>query len=254
MRADLGYPAARHDLSRPQRREFLGDSGVRDGDALRRSAESIAGSWPLRRLKRWSEHQPRSRAADAGPHPPAGAAAAEVSRGVLTGLRGRSGRSLPKRPGRRRCPSGGVDDQAGPHVVGQLPADQHPSGQVDHDGQVEPALTGAQVGDVADQPVPRGVRRAAESRSIRSGISTVCSLCSVVRRWPRGCTAGSPSSRIRSAIKPTEHLMPSLPIELGGDPAAARRLPGCLEHPPHMLGQHPPSCRGRGLDPVPPAV
>jgi len=38
-------------------------------------------------------------------------------------------------------------------AVGQLTADDHPGGQVDHGGQIQPALTGAQVGDVTDQPL-----------------------------------------------------------------------------------------------------
>jgi hypothetical protein len=85
MRADLGYPAARHDLSRLARNvvELLGDSGVRDGDALRGSAEKHRGVVAAETPEKMSEHQPPSRAADAGPHPPAGAAAAELSRGVL---------------------------------------------------------------------------------------------------------------------------------------------------------------------------
>src|SRR3954471_20632615 len=52
----------------------------------------------------------------------------------------------------------GVDNQRRAQMVGELPADHHPSGQVDHGGQVEPALAGAQVGDVADQPLPGRVR------------------------------------------------------------------------------------------------
>jgi hypothetical protein len=49
----------------------------------------------------------------------------------------------------------GIDDQASAHVGGQLPAHHHPGGQVDHGGQIQPALTGLEVGDVADQPLPR---------------------------------------------------------------------------------------------------
>src|SRR3954449_5858759 len=41
-----------------------------------------------------------------------------------------------------------VGDQGGAHMAGQLPADDHPGSQVDHRGQVQPALPGAQV------PVP----------------------------------------------------------------------------------------------------
>jgi hypothetical protein len=53
------------------------------------------------------------------------------------------------------CHLQGVDDQARAHVVGDLPPDDHPRGQVDHGRQIQPALTRAQVGDVTDQPGTR---------------------------------------------------------------------------------------------------
>ena len=37
----------------------------------------------------------------------------------------------------------GVHDQAGPHVLRGLPADDHTGGQIDHGGQVQPTLVGA---------------------------------------------------------------------------------------------------------------
>src|SRR5437879_10431970 len=43
----------------------------------------------------------------------------------------------------------GVADELGPHVVGHGPAHHPAGGQVDHGGQVEPALPGPDVGDVA---------------------------------------------------------------------------------------------------------
>ncbi|GIJ63553.1 hypothetical protein Vau01_110690 [Virgisporangium aurantiacum] len=39
----------------------------------------------------------------------------------------------------------GVDDQAGAHVVDQLPADDHAGGQIDHGRQVEPTFAGFEV-------------------------------------------------------------------------------------------------------------
>jgi hypothetical protein len=48
-----------------------------------------------------------------------------------------------------------IGDQAGAHVLSQLPADHHPGGQIDHRGQVQPPFAGAQVRDVPDQPLPR---------------------------------------------------------------------------------------------------
>jgi len=47
----------------------------------------------------------------------------------------------------------GVEDQAGAHVAGELPADDHPGREINHRGQVEPALAGLEVGDVADEPL-----------------------------------------------------------------------------------------------------
>jgi hypothetical protein len=44
-----------------------------------------------------------------------------------------------------------VDHEAGAHVLGQLPADDHAGGQIDHGGQIQPSLAGLEVGDVADQ-------------------------------------------------------------------------------------------------------
>jgi hypothetical protein len=73
-----------------------------------------------------------------------------------------------------------VDDQAGAHVLGQLPADDHPSGQVDHRGQIQPALTGAQVSDVPDQPLP-GDLGGELSPPIKSGLVTRPSPAITVR-------------------------------------------------------------------------
>lgn len=44
-----------------------------------------------------------------------------------------------------------VDDQAGAQVGGGLPTDDHPGGQIDHGSQVQPPLTGTQVGNVSHQ-------------------------------------------------------------------------------------------------------
>src|SRR4029079_17945088 len=50
-----------------------------------------------------------------------------------------------------------VGDQAGPHVVGHGVADDFPVEAVDDGGQVEPALPGRDVGDVADELAAGGV-------------------------------------------------------------------------------------------------
>ena len=44
-----------------------------------------------------------------------------------------------------------VADQAGPHVIGHRPADDLTGAAVDHRRQIQPALPGTDVGDVADQ-------------------------------------------------------------------------------------------------------
>jgi hypothetical protein len=44
----------------------------------------------------------------------------------------------------------GVADQRGSHVVGHAEAHDSPAGQIDAGRQIQPALVGADVGDVAD--------------------------------------------------------------------------------------------------------
>ena len=73
----------------------------------------------------------------------------------------------------------GVGDQRGAHVRGGLPADHHAGGQVDDRGQVQPALAGAQVGDVPDQALSRCL--GGEVPAIRSGAGAGASPGSVVR-------------------------------------------------------------------------
>jgi hypothetical protein len=77
--------------------------------------------------------------------------------------RGRPGRTPARRtalvavmdePGRRPAAGDGhlerVDDELGAHVVGHAPADDPPTVSVLDGGQVQPALPGAQVGQVGD--------------------------------------------------------------------------------------------------------
>ena len=73
----------------------------------------------------------------------------------------------------------GVGDEAGPHVRGQLPAQHHAGGEVDHGGQVQPALTSSEVGggtsrpsgrgNVADEPLARGAAGGEVTREQVSG-------------------------------------------------------------------------------------
>jgi hypothetical protein len=60
------------------------------------------------------------------------------------------------RPSALQCLLERVDDELGAHVVLERPADDAAAEAVDDNGEVEPALPGAQVGDVGDpQPVRR---------------------------------------------------------------------------------------------------
>src|SRR5699024_8851278 len=45
----------------------------------------------------------------------------------------------------------GIDDQAGAHMFCQLPADDHASGKVNDRGQIQPALSCFQIGDIRNQ-------------------------------------------------------------------------------------------------------
>ena len=108
--------------------------------------------------------------------------------------------------------------------LGELPADDHAGGQVDHGGQVQPALAGAQVGDVPDQPGPGA--GAVKSRPIRSGVSTGSSpgdRRALVGTWLHGAQARAPASGRR----PARRCRVSAPVELGSDPPAAVGLRGC---------------------------
>ena len=64
----------------------------------------------------------------------------------------------------------GVGDEAGAHVLGQLPTDDHPRGRVDNGGRIRPALSGAQVGDVTDQSGARFGGSELPSDQVRSGL------------------------------------------------------------------------------------
>src|SRR5690625_789776 len=48
-----------------------------------------------------------------------------------------------------------VADELGTHMRRHRPTDDHPGVEIDHGGQEEPALTSAQVRDIAHQPGPR---------------------------------------------------------------------------------------------------
>ena len=89
---------------------------------------------------------------------------------------------------------------------------------------------------VPGAPPPGPARK---SRSIRSGAGTGCPRRG---RWcacrPRGCTAASPSSRIRLSDH-THRALVTLPVQLGRDPAAPVRAP------PERRTPAPPARRAR---------
>jgi hypothetical protein len=75
---------------------------------------------------------------------------------------------VPTAGGHRRLQ--GVGDEGGAHVLGEGPADHPPREQVDDGGQIQPALTGAQVGDVAAPRHVRGGRVEVPSDPIGGGL------------------------------------------------------------------------------------
>ena len=85
-------------------------------------------------------------------------------------------------------------------VVGYRPADDLAREQVEHDGQVEPALRRPDVGDVGEpDPIEGGCLEGAAEQVWRDGkrVGTLL-LVRRKRRWRR---AASPMSRIRRAMR-----------------------------------------------------
>jgi len=71
-------------------------------------------------------------------------------------------------------PSGRLADQVGLHVVGRGPTHNFPAEQVDHDRQVQPALVGVDVGDVADPLLVRtGRGEVARKQVVRDGLGVI---------------------------------------------------------------------------------
>jgi hypothetical protein len=146
-----------------------------------------------------------------------------------------------------------VDDQAGAHVCRELPTDHHPGGQVDHGGQVEPALPGLEVGDVADQPLAR--RRAGRVEVPPDQIRRLHRVLAADRGAPIGARLHRPQTELAHQVRdqPDAALVP-LTVERSGHPPTARGLPRVVEDPPHLFGQLSTTRCGRGLGPVAPGV
>ena len=131
----------------------------------------------------------------------------------------------------------GVGDQVGAQVVGQGPADDPAGGEVDDGGQVQPALPGRDVGDVAAPAGVdrRGVGREVAADQVRPG-----------RRRPgrgswsaaSGCGARprSPAARISRATRLRPVPMPSS-AQLGVDPRGAVGALGLGVDRRDLLGQ-----------------
>ena len=100
----------------------------------------------------------------------------------------------------------GVGDELGPHVLGQGKADDPSALQVDDRGQIDPALPGADVGDVADQAVSTSAP-GPKTRPIRSMARLAIGSAMVVlsRRLAR---PARPPRRMRRATR-SSHPMPS---------------------------------------------
>jgi len=85
-----------------------------------------------------------------------------------------------------------VDDEVGPQVVGELPADDHPGVHVEDERDVQPALPRRDVGDVGE-PQLFG-RSATNWRSMRSAGHAALSSGMVVNCFRPRCTPRKPVS------------------------------------------------------------
>ena len=140
----------------------------------------------------------------------------------------------------------GIDDQRGAHVLGELPADDHPRGEIDHGREVEPALAGFEVGDVTDQALarcaagrvevpPDQVRRVDGVLAGNGG--------AFVGAWLH---RPQPEFAHQVGDQPDAALV-AFAVQLRRDPPAPRGLPGAVEDPPHLDAQQATARRGRRL-------
>jgi hypothetical protein len=133
-----------------------------------------------------------------------------------------------------------------------LPADDHSGREVDHRGQVEPALTSVEVGDVTDQPLTwRAAGGEVPVDQVRRGDGLLAG--------DRGALVGTRLDRLQPEFahqvgdQPDAALV-AVAVQLSRHPAAARGLPGVVEDPLGVLGEVAPARLSRGLDPVAPGV
>jgi hypothetical protein len=145
----------------------------------------------------------------------------------------------------------GVDDQAGAHMVGGLPTDDHPSGEIDDGGQIQPTLVGAQVGDVTDETgagLPGGEVTADQVRCADRLLTRHGGA--FVRPW----LAGFQPEFAHHVRDQADAAGDALPVERGRNTPAAVGAAGRLEHPTDLGGQVTAPGGGGGLGPVPPGV
>ena len=111
----------------------------------------------------------------------------------------------PPAPGRHLQ---GVDDELGPDVIGDGPADDPTAPGVEDDGHVDLALGGGVLGDVAD-PQPVGPVRRRSWRFTRSSEGVASGSRRVQPRNLRRCRPWMPARRIRRSTRLREQRTPS---------------------------------------------
>ncbi|GAB3699812.1 hypothetical protein GCM10027597_62800 [Saccharopolyspora tripterygii] len=132
------------------------------------------------------------------------------------------------------CHVQGVNDQAGAHMRGQLPPDDHTRGEVDHGREVEPSLTGFEVGDVADEPLSRLLRGELAINQVRAVDGLFARHC--------GALVGAGLARRKAKFTHEVGDQPdaagvAFTVELGGDTATAIRASSLGEHPGDVRAQ-----------------
>ena len=112
----------------------------------------------------------------------------------------------------------GIDDQVGAHVLGHRVARHLAGGQIDHGGQVQPALPGRQVGDVPDQRWPGAGRGEVPAEQVRRAAPPGPARVSA------GGAGGSPRMPRWRMIRSTRLRLTRRPARaVGDDPRRARR-------------------------------
>jgi len=154
----------------------------------------------------------------------------------------------------------GVDDQAGAHVVGHLPAQDHPGGQVEHGGQIQPSLPGTQIGGgtsrlrghITDQPLAGNTAGGEVAPDQVRALDRVLTADSgaLVGPWLKG---GQPELAHQISHHPDRAVM-ARAVELRGHSPTAVGAPAGLEHPGHLDREFPSAGLPSRLHPVAPGI